>query len=163
MDKLATAFTANYSRYITSACSEVEVDYDPDIYALHYIHLVLQLDYSIKKDKIRSFPLPDVNGYAKYVEAILVWLVKKVPSSLEPKVVLDVLATTTQTLSIVQQKTDRINQTSIQKIIKCSSKHIHLVAEALEAADHDTEGSVDGNKRLALIGDAVLRLILVDE
>ncbi|KAK6498286.1 hypothetical protein TWF506_004525 [Arthrobotrys conoides] len=74
--------------------------------------------------------------------------------------------TTSETPSTVQQKADMTNQASVQKIIGYNFKRIHLLAEALEAAgravDHDT-GSVDGNKRLALVGDAVLRLILVDE
>ncbi|KAK6357787.1 hypothetical protein TWF718_002093 [Orbilia javanica] len=77
------------------------------------------------------------------------------------------IVTTTQTPSTVQQKADRVNQASIQNIIGYNFKNIHLLEEALEAAgraaDHDAEGSVDGNKRLALVGDAVLRLILVDE
>ncbi|KAF3310051.1 hypothetical protein TWF173_010163 [Orbilia oligospora] len=76
------------------------------------------------------------------------------------------IVTTTETPSIIQQKTDMTNHASVQKIIGYNFKDIHLLTEALEAAgravDHET-GSVDGNKRLALVGDAVLRLILVDE
>ncbi|EGX47235.1 hypothetical protein AOL_s00091g56 [Orbilia oligospora ATCC 24927] len=84
------ASASHYGRQIASACDGVEVNYDPDIYSLHYIHLVLQLDRIIKKDKIRSLSLNDVNCYSQLLEAMLIRLVKKVTSSLEPKVALDV-------------------------------------------------------------------------
>lgn len=57
---------------------------------------------------------------------------------------------------------------SLQARLHYSFKDASLLEEALTAAgaavsSHTVDGPVSGNKRLALIGDAVLRLSVLDE
>ncbi|KAF3282866.1 hypothetical protein TWF970_001601 [Orbilia oligospora] len=59
-----------------------------------------------------------------------------------------------------------VDQTKVENIIGYKFSNSDLLIEALEAPGraytHDTEGGIDGNKRLALVGDAVLTLIQFD-
>ncbi|EPS45551.1 hypothetical protein H072_445 [Dactylellina haptotyla CBS 200.50] len=59
-----------------------------------------------------------------------------------------------------------VDQAKIESIIGYHFQSVSLLTEALEAAGravtHETEGGMDGNKRLALVGDAILTLIHVD-
>ena len=57
---------------------------------------------------------------------------------------------------------------SLENQLKYSFHNIHLLNEAFIAAGAvksrpDVEGDISGNKRLALIGDAVLRLSILEE
>jgi ribonuclease-3 len=57
---------------------------------------------------------------------------------------------------------------SLETQLKYSFHDVHLLEEAFIAAGAvksrpDIEGDVSGNKRLALIGDAVLRLSVLEE
>ncbi|PVH94119.1 ribonuclease III [Periconia macrospinosa] len=57
---------------------------------------------------------------------------------------------------------------SLENQLKYSFNDVHLLEEAFVAAGAeksrpDVEGDVSGNKRLALIGDAVLRLSVLEE
>ncbi|KAF3176508.1 hypothetical protein TWF788_007994 [Orbilia oligospora] len=60
-----------------------------------------------------------------------------------------------------------VDQTKVENIIGYKFSNSDLLAEALEACGraytHDTKGGTDGNKRLALVGDALLTLIQFDE
>lgn len=60
------------------------------------------------------------------------------------------------------------NLESFQAQLHYSFKDASLLKQALTAAGaanlrHDVHGPASGNKRLALIGDAVLRLSILDE
>ena len=57
---------------------------------------------------------------------------------------------------------------SLENQLEYSFHDVHLLNEAFVAAGAvksrpDVEGDVSGNKRLALIGDAVLRLSILEE
>lgn len=57
---------------------------------------------------------------------------------------------------------------SLENQLEYSFNDVHLLNEAFVAAGAvksrpDVEGDVSGNKRLALIGDAVLRLSILEE
>lgn len=59
-------------------------------------------------------------------------------------------------------------QQSIEKIINYSFTKPQLLEEALQAAGasesaNGIEGNKDGNKRLALVGDTLIRLLILDE
>ncbi|KAF3317514.1 hypothetical protein TWF173_011162 [Orbilia oligospora] len=60
-----------------------------------------------------------------------------------------------------------VDQTKVENIIGYKFSNSDLLTEALEASGraytHDTEGGADGNKRLALVGDAILTLIQLDQ
>lgn len=67
-----------------------------------------------------------------------------------------------------ESNSDMPDLKSLQSRLQYSFNNANLLEEAMTAAgaavsDPNTDGPVSGNKRLALIGDAVLRLSVLDE